>query len=120
MEFVLGAVFVGILVFVADYVIIPLSNWLEKRAIFNYHPRFGLQRYKKRQARGLLREGLKLLRSGLVDDADLRFGAALKVNPQLVESLSRRRQRRLQSELEENSGGLNATHLLLLLRAVED
>ncbi len=108
----------AILVLIGDYVIVPLADWLDKRAILNYRPRFGLKRDRRRQAKRLLEQGMVLLRQGCVDEADVRFGAALKVNPRLVESLSREQQKSLASELEgHRKGGLNAANLLLQLWA---
>jgi hypothetical protein len=82
-------------------------------------PRFGIKREKKRQARGLLKRGLMLLREGRIDEADLRFGTALKVNPQIVNSLSKRQRRNTMLELSRKGGGLNATYLWLQLEERE-
>ncbi len=61
---------------------------------------------------------MALLRQGSIDEADVRFGAALKVNPHLVKSLSREQQQSLILELEGyRKGGLNAANLLLQLWA---
>jgi hypothetical protein len=111
----------GILALIGDYIIVPLADWLDKRAIFNYRPRFGLKRDRRRQAKRLLEQGMTLLRQGSIDEADVRFGAALKVNPHLVESLSGEQQRSLTSELEgHRKGGLNAACLLLQLWAARN
>lgn len=111
----------AVLVLIGDYIIVPLADWLDKRAIFNYRPRFGLKKDRRRQAKRLLEQGMALLRQGSIDEADVRFGAALKVNSHLVESLSREQQKNLTSELEEHrKGGLNATNLLLQLWAARN
>jgi hypothetical protein len=108
----------AILILIGDYVLIPVANWLDKRAIFNYRARFGLKRDRRRQAKRLLEQGMALFRRGTIDEADAHFGAALKVTPHLVESLSREQQQSLVLELEGyRKGGLNATNLLLQLWA---
>jgi hypothetical protein len=112
---------VGVLTLIGKYILDPLADWLDKRAIFNYRPRFGLKRDRKRQAKCLLEQGLALLRKGSIDEADVRLGAALKVNPHLVESLSRKQQQSLILELERyRNGGLNAANLLLQLWAAQE
>lgn len=92
----------------------PLLNLFPGHA-----PKFGLKREKKRQARGMLEHSQLLLRKGLIDQADIRFGAALKVYPQIVDCLSSRERRKLMLELVENGGGLNATQLWLQLENIE-
>jgi len=110
------AFIVGVLRLIGEYILDPLADWLDKRAIFNYRPRLGLKRDRRRQAKRMLERGLALLRKGCVDEADVHLGAALRVNPRLVDSLTRRQQESLMLELGRGrKGGLNATRLLLQL-----
>ncbi len=53
----------------------------------------------KRQARVFLQHGLESLAVGALDDADMQFGLALKVSPNIARCLSSRKQRRLLEEL---------------------
>ncbi len=82
-------------------------------------PKLGIKREKKRQAKGLLKRGLMLLREGHIDEADVRFGAATKVYPQIEDSLSKRQRRNMMSELARRGGSLNATYLWFQLEERE-
>ena len=70
---------------------------------------------QKRLAKRELEQGLSLLRRGRIDEADLRFGTALKLWPEIVASLSEQERRRLMAELASHGGGWNATELWLQL-----
>lgn len=70
---------------------------------------------KERLAKRELGKGLSLLREGRIDEADLRFGTALKLWPEFVVSLPERHRRRLMAELASHGGGWNATELWLQL-----
>ena len=70
---------------------------------------------QKRLAKRELEQGLSLLRRGRIDEADLRFGTALKLWPEFVISLPERHRRRLMAELASHGGGWNATELWLQL-----
>lgn len=70
---------------------------------------------RKRLARRELEKGLSLLRRGCIDEADARFGTALRLWAEIVESLSEHEQRRLMAELASYGGGWNATELWLQL-----
>jgi hypothetical protein len=70
---------------------------------------------RTRQARIFLNEGCRLLSKGLVDDADVRFGLALHLWPDIVDSLSKRQQRKLMTELARLGGEVNAASLWLEL-----
>ncbi len=61
----------------------------------------------ERQARHLLKNGWSLLENGLVHDADVRFGLALRLWPEVVSSLPKKQQKRLLEELE--SAGYDET-----------
>jgi hypothetical protein len=73
------------------------------------------QRERKRQAKGFLKRGEELLGEGSVDEADVRFGLALQLWPDIVSHLSRRQCRRLKAEILRHSKGLNAARLRLRL-----
>jgi hypothetical protein len=74
---------------------------------------YQVQREKKRQARRFLEAGRVLLGKGAIDEADLRFGIALRLWPDVVHHLSKKRCRMLADEVI--GYGSNATQLRLQL-----
>jgi hypothetical protein len=70
---------------------------------------------QKRLAKRELEQGLSLLRRGRIDEADVRFGTALRLWPEIVASLPERERRRIMTELASHGGGWNATELWLRL-----
>ena len=108
---------VGVLAAIGDYIVIPVCNWVDGWDIFKYRPKFALRRESRRQSCRLLEDGLALLRSGSAQEADVRFGAALKLNPQLVRTLSKKQRQSLIDGLERQGGDANATRLWLDLRS---
>ncbi len=69
------------------------------------------QRERKRQAKGFLKRGEELLGEGSVDEADVRFGLALQLWPDIVSHLSIKQCRRLKDEIFRHSTGWNAAQL---------
>ncbi len=67
----------GLFLLLLEWMLTPILNRLP-----GHVPKRGLKRERKRQARGQIKHGLELLRQGCVDEADIRFGAALKIEPQ--------------------------------------
>lgn len=108
---------VGALVAIGDYIVIPVCNWVDGWAIFRHRPGFGLRRERRRQSLRLLKNGQALLRRGATQEADVRFGAALKLNPQVVRTLSKKQRQSLMDQLERHGGDSNATRLWLDLRS---
>ncbi len=74
-----------------------------------------LERERRRLAKRELEKGLSLLRRGCIDEADVRFGTALRLWAEIVESFSEHERRRLMAELASHGGGWNATELWLQL-----
>ena len=64
---------------------------------------------RKRQARSFLKSGREFLWQGRFDEADARFGAARRLNPKVISTLSRRQRKTFKLELG-NSGkyGINS------------
>ncbi len=73
---------------------------------------------RRKQAKRLLRHGRELLRQGRREEADTQFGAAMKLNPRVVDVLSKRQQRKFLGELVQQGGGLNASHLWIQLEGL--
>ncbi len=61
---------------------------------------FELTLERERQARCFLKNGWSCLEKGFVHDADVRFGLALRMWPDVVSSLPKKQQKRLLEELE--------------------
>lgn len=113
----IATVIAAVLVFLADYIVVPLFKWVAGWSIFKCFRRLGLGRERRRQSGRLLAKGLELLRSGSTREADVRFGAALKLDPQLVWTLSKKQRQLLTDELERHGGDANAARLWLDLRS---
>jgi hypothetical protein len=72
-----------------------------------------VQKERRRQAQKFLVQARELLRRGFIERADLRFGLALRLRPDILNSLSKRQKRKLMADLVRHGGGPNATLLLL-------
>jgi hypothetical protein len=70
------------------------------RAAGNRPGEFELTLEGERQARQYLKDGRSLLRNASIHEADVRFGLALRLWPDVVASLPKKEQKRFLKELE--------------------
>ncbi len=66
----------------------------------------------RRQAHSQLMHGWELLSNGRIHDAEIRFGAALRLLPDVVKLLSEEEQWNLQAQIIWHGGGRNAKLIL--------
>jgi len=71
------------------------------------------ERMIKRQAKLQLMQGLQLLDKKMFHEADIHFGAALRINPEIAHFLSKRKIRRVMEKLDVHRGLPNVTRLWL-------
>jgi len=76
-------------------------------------PDHSAERLRKRRAKLQLNRGLKLLNRKSVQEADVHFGAALTILPDIVHVLSKRELKKIMAKLRMYGGGPNATRLWL-------
>ena len=69
------------------------------------------QKERKRQAKWFLKRGQELLSKESVHEADVRFGLALKLWPDIVNHLSKKQRRKLEDEIVSHTRGLNAAQI---------
>jgi hypothetical protein len=69
---------------------------------------------RRRDSKKFLRSGRALLAKGCIDEADVRFGLALRLWPGVIQSFSRQELNRLLNELDSSRDMPNANHLRLL------
>jgi predicted flavoprotein YhiN len=109
MEHFLMVIFGKLLEFLGDMIIKLME-------LFPDHSR---ERKKKREAKSQLNRGLKLLGKKSVQEADIHFGAALTIQPDIAHVLSKRENRKIRSRLSRYATGPNGTRLLLDLGTVK-
>ncbi len=69
---------------------------------------------RERQARRALQEGRSLLAKGLIHEADVRFGLALRMWPDVVSSLPKKQQKGLLEEVESPEHGETPKNIKLV------
>lgn len=74
-------------------------------------PDHSAERLRKRRAKLQLKRGLQLLTRKSIQEADIHFGAALNIQPDIMHVLSKREIRRIIAILKTYGGGPNAAGL---------
>jgi hypothetical protein len=74
----------------------------------------------RRQARSQLMHGWELLSNGHIQAAEIRFGAALRLLPDVVKLLSKEEQWNLQARIIWHGGGRNANLILKQLDRLQE
>jgi hypothetical protein len=81
-------------------------------------PDHSFENKRKRQAKLQLKKGLELLSRSMFEEANIHFGAALTLKPDLVRVLSKRKIRKIMDKLEIHRAYPNARRLWLEMETI--